>query len=137
MNHIQNAGLIFMIFLLHPRTVFSQYDLTIEIGPLKNNTGQVKLAFLDENENVIQEAVADIKEKKCIIVLEDLEQGTYAFKYFHDENKNEKLDTKFIFIPKEGYGFSNDAKGKYGPPPFKDSIFQLKADSTIICKPIY
>jgi uncharacterized protein (DUF2141 family) len=63
-----------------------------------------------------------------------LKPGKYAFKYFHDENNNnKKMDTNVIGIPKEGYGFSNNAKGRFGPPDFKDTIFEIKNDTTIIC----
>ena len=34
--------------------------------------------------------------------------GTYAVKLHIDENENGKLDTNFLGIPKEQYGFSNN-----------------------------
>ncbi len=49
--------------------------------------------------------------------------GNYAASVAHDENGNVKLDTNFFGIPKEGYGFSRDAKGSFGPPKFKDAAF--------------
>ena len=45
--------------------------------------------------------------------------------HFHDENSNEELDTNFIGIPKEGFGFSNDAFGKFGPKKFKEWLFEV------------
>lgn len=41
----------------------------------------------------------------------------------HDENTNGKLDTNWIGIPAEGYGFSNDAKALLGAPSFSDASF--------------
>lgn len=135
MKTIMNAPMIFVLFLFIPITGYCQYKLSIEISPLKNNNGQVLLALMDENENIIKEICAKIEENRCKIVIQDLQPGKYAFKYFHDENKNKKLDTKLFIIPKEGYGFSNNAKGKFGPPPFKDMIFDLEKDVNMICKP--
>jgi uncharacterized protein (DUF2141 family) len=37
-----------------------------------------------------------------------LPAGTYAVQVMHDENDNGKLDSKFMGIPTEGYGFSNN-----------------------------
>ena len=39
---------------------------------------------------------------------------------------NGKLDTNWLGIPKEGYGFSNDAKGSFGAPPFSAAGFQYE-----------
>ena len=35
------------------------------------------------------------------------------------------LDTGFLGIPTEDYGFSNDAKGTFGPASFDDSKFEM------------
>jgi uncharacterized protein (DUF2141 family) len=43
--------------------------------------------------------------------------GSYAVSAFHDENANAKLDLG-IFGPIEKYGFSNGARGLFGPPSF-------------------
>lgn len=45
--------------------------------------------------------------------------GTYAVAVFHDENNNHHLDTNFLGLPTEGYGFSNNAAISLGPPKFE------------------
>jgi len=50
--------------------------------------------------------------------------GTYALAVIHDENRNGKLDTNWMGIPTEGYGFSNEAKALLGPPSFSAAKFQ-------------
>jgi uncharacterized protein (DUF2141 family) len=50
--------------------------------------------------------------------------GTYAVACFHDENKNGKLDTGLLGIPKEGTVASNQAKGFMGPPSFEAAKFR-------------
>jgi uncharacterized protein (DUF2141 family) len=49
----------------------------------------------------------------------------------HDSNSNQKLDTNWIGIPKEGYGFSNNAKATLGPPSFDQVKFNLKGEVII------
>lgn len=58
----------------------------------------------------------------------ELPPGTYAIKLFLDLNGNGKIDTNFLGIPKEPYGFSNNAKGSLGPPAFEAAAFELNED---------
>lgn len=51
--------------------------------------------------------------------------GTYAISLFHDENGNGKLDT-MMMIPREGFGFSRDAKIRFGPPRFAAAAFAVE-----------
>ena len=55
----------------------------------------------------------------------EIPAGTYVIGYYIDVNENEKLDTNFIGIPKEEYGFSNNARGTFGPPSFASASFIL------------
>ena len=58
----------------------------------------------------------------------ELPNGTYAIGIFVDANYNNEMDRNFFGIPKEQYGFSNDAKGSFGPPSFKDASFTVSSD---------
>lgn len=53
--------------------------------------------------------------------------GEYAVKVFHDENTNKKMDTLMFGIPSEKYGFSNNARGTFGPPSFEDAKFTVNS----------
>ena len=52
--------------------------------------------------------------------------GSYAVTVYHDENGNGKLDTNWIGIPKEPVAVSNNAKGRMGPPKYKDAMFTIE-----------
>ena len=52
-------------------------------------------------------------------------------RFFHDENQDKELDTNILGIPREGFGFSNDAMGKLGPKDFKEWLFDVSDDTTI------
>ncbi len=56
----------------------------------------------------------------------EVPKGRYAIKLFLDLNGNAEVDTNFLGIPKEPFGFSNNAKGKLGPPSFDAAAFTLK-----------
>jgi uncharacterized protein (DUF2141 family) len=73
-----------------------------------------------------------IKGKQATLEFPDLPYGTYAVSVLHDENSNNKMDTNFIGIPKEGFGASNNPKGRMGPPIFDDAKFDLNSTSKSI-----
>lgn len=54
---------------------------------------------------------------------ENLPAGNYAVSVMHDENENGELDSNFVGIPTEGFGFSNDAKAMFGPPSYDKCVF--------------
>lgn len=113
-------------------TDYELTDLHVEITGLRNNDGIIQFELTDENENVIKTFSSEIVNKACIIIISDLSYGSYAFKYFHDENENEELDVE-ILIPKEGYGFSNNATGTFGPPAIDEMIFDYKEPMKMEC----
>lgn len=53
-------------------------------------------------------------------VFSDLPPGNYAIAVYHDLNGNGELDSNMMGIPNEPYGFSRDARGRFGPPTFED-----------------
>ncbi|MEM9649556.1 MAG: DUF2141 domain-containing protein, partial [Bacteroidota bacterium] len=55
--------------------------------------------------------------------------GDYAISVYHDENNNGKLDKYLGFYPKEVYGCSNQARGNYGPPKWKDAKFTINQNT--------
>jgi uncharacterized protein (DUF2141 family) len=118
-------------------TLFSQFKLEIEVTGIKNSTGKIMLQLMDSGEKTVSEKMSEIKVQKCTILIENLKPGKYAVRYFHDENLNGEMDTNFMGIPTEGYGFSNNAKGSFGPPPFEKWLFEVSADKKIILSPTY
>ena len=94
-------------------------------------------AMMDIHNKDIKVFYGKIVDKRCILTINNLKPGNYSFKYFHDKNNNNKIDTNFIGIPKEGFGFANNAMNKFGPPDFKKTVFEVKQDTTLVCKACY
>lgn len=112
--------------------------LTIEVSVTKYNKGKVLLALYNSEDSYMEDdyksASVLVENNKAIITFNDIETGTYAFSLFHDVNDNGKLDTNFLGIPKEPYGFSNNEKGRFGPPKYKDVEFIVAQNKTITLK---
>jgi len=66
-----------------------------------------------------------------IINIDNIPSGNYAFAIFHDENSNMELDLNVLSIPKEGFAFSNNAMGLFGPPSWEQSSFSLPENSVL------
>lgn len=70
--------------------------------------------------------VHDVVSKNPSVKISDLKIGkTYALAVFHDVNGNKYLDKNFLGMPEEKYGFSNGARGTFGPPYYSDAIFTV------------
>ncbi|WP_096461756.1 DUF2141 domain-containing protein [Sulfurifustis variabilis] len=76
--------------------------------------------FLRSATNVM---VIKIRNEQARCTFEDIPPGSYAIAAIHDENMNGELDTNWLGVPKEGYGFSNDAKASFGAPSFSAASF--------------
>jgi uncharacterized protein (DUF2141 family) len=107
--------------------------LTVRIEGLRNDLGTVFVSLHDkkesfkDNKNPVLIGQARPVNRSCTVVLENVVPGRYAVLFIHDENNNKKLDTSFIGIPKEGFGFSRDAMGRFGPPSFDDAAVAIPA----------
>lgn len=106
-------------------------NLTCLIKGLEHLEGSLHIAFYNSADTFLKDGkqMASCKNnqplKKDSRLVCPLPAGKYAAAVYHDENSNGKLDTNFLGIPKEGYGFSNNASGSFGPPKYKDAAFTM------------
>jgi uncharacterized protein (DUF2141 family) len=125
------------IVLYFSAAAFSQLKLEVEITGLRNDKGNLMLQLFDQNEKVLKQDMTPIDKGRCSFVFEGLAPGKYAVRYYHDENLNGKMDTNLVGKPVEGYGFSNNVIGKFGPPPFVKWLFELDGNKKIVLKATY
>lgn len=124
---------ILNIVLLY--SYLSGADINIEIQNLKSITGKVSIGLYNKSENfpiVSKEykgAHLDIDSHTHSYTFKKIPNGIYAVSVFHDENSNSKLDKNFLGIPKEGYGFSNNAKATLLAPSFNDAKFKISTQT--------
>jgi uncharacterized protein (DUF2141 family) len=116
---------------------FPQFKLNVEITGIRNNNGYIMMQLFDSTQKVIKEEMSAIKDNSCLITFKNLNAGKYAVRYYHDENMNQKMETNLVGKPTEGYGFSNNVIGKFGPPPFEKWLFKVDGDKNITLKPTY
>lgn len=105
-------------------------DLSIEVNTPSDRQGTVMAALFDKAEGFprgapLRTATVNPVQGKATIQFAGLPNGDYAITAFLDENSNTKLDANLFGIPTELYGFSRNARGLVGPPPFADAAFRV------------
>lgn len=111
-------------------------SLQFNVKNIKYDQGKILIAIFDTEETFMQdrysEEAVNVTSFGDLAVKLKLPYGKYAVSIFHDINDDEKLNTIFIGIPKEPYGFSNNPKITFGPPNFKEASFVLGKDKHVI-----
>jgi uncharacterized protein (DUF2141 family) len=112
--------------------------LVVKFNGMSSDDGNVIIALCNSDANYknhkspfIGKSIA-IEKNTAIIEFEDLPFGEYAIKAFHDEDANNDLNTNILGIPVEDYGFSNNARGMFGPPSWQDAKFVLNDDGKVV-----
>lgn len=102
-------------------------SITFEIGNVRNARGRVLVAVCTQDkflkEDCTYNADAPARAGTTTVTVPNVPAGNYAAQAFHDENGNEKVDQGFLGIPKEGVGFSRNARITFGPPKYKSAEF--------------
>lgn len=112
--------------------------LTVRVGELDNERGRVAVALFASAEDfpdqkrALAGKLARIEKGRASVTFEAVPPGVYAVAVLHDENQNDKMDFNFLGMPREGYGFSNDASAPFGPPSFAAAAFKLSARPSFI-----
>jgi uncharacterized protein (DUF2141 family) len=109
----------------------------VTILGIRNGAGTVDCALFESSKgfpvDVLRSAMRLVAmkvpntEARCDF--ENIPAGTYALVILHDENMNGKLDTNWLGVPREGYGFSRDAKAAFAAPSFSDASFEYNGET--------
>jgi uncharacterized protein (DUF2141 family) len=108
-------------------------NLTVRIENVLPNGGMLRLGVYDKalypDDNSTPLASADVTAVpgETVITLHGLPPGVYAIQTFQDVNANGKMDTSWLGLPLEPFGFSQDATPFLSKPSFDDVKFTLIA----------
>ena len=135
---IGTSGIVVLsaLLLAFPVAAEDTHELTVDLSNPRNKTGQMCVALFRDARGYpdkSEEAVA----RQCIPMSSlpwrvKVPAGTYAAAVFHDEDGDGVISKRFLGMPKEGYGFSNDPSAYFGPPTWEKASFELVADRNIM-----
>jgi uncharacterized protein (DUF2141 family) len=120
--------------LLVASTLNAQNKLTIVADGIEKLKGQLLVGVYDSAgflRKPIYTVAAKADKAEVKIVIDSVATGEYAISIFHDENGNYRLDAGLFGIPVEKTGFSNNAKGKMGPPEFSACTIRIEEETTV------
>lgn len=112
-------------------------NINIEVSGMQNHKGALFIGVFNSTENfpkkefAYQSVALQINSNIVKYQFENIPDGIYSIAIFHDTNSNGILDKNFLGIPTESYGFSNNARGLFGPPSFNDTKFELLENANI------
>ena len=138
-----NLSRIFLLSSLVAMLEIQASELIINLADQKK-AGTLMLAMYNNAEafegSVVKEKRSEIGVFKGLeLYLEpqdstqlstEIPDGEYAIAFFIDANGNKKLDKNFLGIPKEQYGFSNNAMGTLSAPTFEQAKFTVTGNTT-------
>ncbi|MEO1052361.1 MAG: DUF2141 domain-containing protein [Bacteroidota bacterium] len=115
---------------------WAQHELKVTIKNYDNEEGSFMVAIFSAKEDFLKRDYISKKVKvepgqSTSVYFENIPSGYYAVSIFHDENENGKLDKNFVGIPKEDFGFSNNARARFGPPDFDEAKVMVAADTSL------
>ena len=112
--------------------------MQVEIAGVKNAKGHVLIAVYRAGDRFSEGGQTAFRKERVVasagtlmVEVKDLPVGTYALALVHDENDNLKIDTGLFGIPTEGFCFSKNAMGMFGPPTFKEAAVSHAVGSGI------
>lgn len=113
------------------------HRITLTISGGDPGTGRIMVSLFNSPQTWMKEPQversADVDaEGNARLAFDGLETGDYAIAVIYDENANGKLDTGLFRIPKEKVGFSNNARGRFGPAKWDAARFTLSDAETQI-----
>jgi uncharacterized protein (DUF2141 family) len=123
--------MILAVGLVAPANAQPGATLVIHVQSVSPKGGILRLGLYDEANYPDDEskpvASADVKAEagKTTITLTNIAPGTYAIQAFQDVNGNEKMDTSWIGLPLEPYGFSRNARPLFSKPGFGKTKFEV------------
>lgn len=135
-------GLIFS--LLISNVLFSQ-TITIEITNVRSTEGHLLLGFYTNDVDyqsktaILKKTVlkTNLKDGKVHVDIEGFKPGTYGIALLDDEDWDRKMAYK-LFLPNEGYAFSNYHHTEFRKPVFEDFQFELgNEDKKVIMRCTY
>lgn len=130
---MKQAFTLLLLFITSSSFQPAGEKLVLKIEGFRNNKGQVLVSvfkgidgYPDKHEKAFKKFQLKVSDRTATVDMPSIPAGDYAIAILHDENSDGKMNTNWIGWPKEGFGFSNNAMGTFGPPSFNKAKISYK-----------
>lgn len=109
-------------------------ELTVSVTGIQQAGGQLVVGLYASGEdwdsgNAAAGQYVPVEGDGVSFTFADLPAGTYGIKLYHDVDGDGDMDTNLMGIPTEPFGFSNNARGRFGPASWDDAVFTIEPGS--------
>lgn len=117
-----------------PAIADERVAVDVSIVGIETLEGEIVIAVFDTEEsfderlNPVAFAYLPVDSAVVSWSTELVAPAVYAVAVYHDLNGNRELDMRRIGGPREPYGFSNNARGVFGPPGFDDAQITIELE---------
>ena len=112
----------------------------VVVEGLTSDAGAVRVALFDSEATFTRDAaraaILPISDGRAVWLLDDLAPGHYAVAAFHDEDGDGDTDRGIFGIPREPYGFSRGARGRFGAPAWQAARFRVGGGRVTVRVPV-
>jgi len=130
---MQLHALLLLFFITSFQAIsLAQGTIVLTVQNITTAEGKIMIAvynsestFLSDDQTFTAQSKPILQKGEVTVRFKDLPYDTYTIAIFHDVNGNGELDTNLFGVPKEPYGFSNNARSKWGPPKYEIAKFEL------------
>lgn len=130
--------LVLVLSSFHYSNSGNSHTISITINKLRNNSGQIKFLIFKDQDSFANEkpykvyyvSKRNMVKGKLSCSIKGLTSGTYGISLVDDENNNKEMDYG-LFLPTEGFGFSDYYHTGLSRPIFDDFKFKLSGDKQV------
>jgi uncharacterized protein (DUF2141 family) len=116
-------------------------EVDVSVTSIRNNRGSIRVAICDKvnfpGGACAYHGEVPARLGSVIVRVSGVPTGTWAASVYHDEDGIRRLEYTLFGMPKQGIGFSRDAKMRFGPPNFKDAAFTVGKTGVTVTMPLH
>lgn len=125
---MSNFFLVWIVTFFNWQQPIVGHELTVEVSNIASTKGKIMFAlythprgFPQQAQNAFAVKSVPATKGKVLVSFTGIPSGTCAIAVYHDANNDGKLNTNALGIPKEIYGFSNNARPMFSAPSFDEA----------------
>ena len=107
--------------------IVTGFDVDDGIARIRLDTTASAFAGEASEASFARSTAVPITDGEVVWTLNALPWGQYAASAYHDEDDDGSLNTNLFGAPSEPFGFSNDARARFGRPDFAEAAFRFAA----------
>lgn len=118
------------------RTAAAETVVVVTIEDVRSENGALLVEVLD-SEDAWKDEAPPLAQRIVTPVMPEttfelaLVPGAYGIRVYQDLDEDRELDTNAFGLPREPYGFSNDARGRFGPPRWSDARLEVEEQAEV------